>query len=55
MSTLGAAMWMAGSNAPSADSKDAHQRAEFIVHTHIDHLIQQVKNFDLGPGATSSQ
>ena len=53
MSTLGAAVWMAGSHAPSADSEDAHQRAEFIVQAHIDHLIQQVKNYDLGPGAGS--
>lgn len=55
MSTLGAAVWMAGSHAPSAGSEDAHQRAEFIVQAHIDHLIQQVKNYDLGLGATSSQ
>jgi len=55
MSTLGAAVWMAGSHAPSADSEDANQRAEFIVQAHIDHLIQQVKNYDLGQGATSSQ
>jgi AcrR family transcriptional regulator len=55
MSTLGAAVWMAGSHAPSADSEDAHQRAEFIVQAHIDHLIQQVKNYDLGKGATTSQ
>ena len=55
MSTLGAAVWMAGSHAPSADSGDAHQRAEFIVQAHIDHLIHQVKNYDLGKGATTSQ
>jgi len=53
MSTLGAAVWMAGSHAPSADSEDAHQRAEFVVQAHIDHLIQQVKNYDLGPGVGS--
>jgi hypothetical protein len=55
MSTLGAAVWMAGSHAPSADSEDAHQRAEFVVQAHIEHLVQQVKNYDLGPGTTSSQ
>ena len=55
MSTLGAAVWMAGSHAPSADSEDAHQRAEFVVQSHIDHLVQQVKNYDLGPGITLSQ
>jgi hypothetical protein len=55
MSTLGAAVWMAGSHAPSADSEEAHKRAEFIVEAHINHLIQQVKNYDLGPGATTSQ
>jgi AcrR family transcriptional regulator len=55
ISTLGAAVWMAGSHAPSADSKDAHQRAEFVVQAHINHLIQQVKIYDLGPGTTSSQ
>lgn len=55
MSTLGAAVWMAGSHAPSADSEDAHQRAEFIVQAHIDHLIHQVKNYDPGKGATTSQ
>ena len=53
MSTLGAAVWMAGSHAPSADSEDAHQRAEFIVQAHIEHLVQQVKNYDLGPGVGS--
>ena len=52
MSTLGAAVWMAGSHAPSADSEDAHQRAEFVVQAHIDHLIQQVRNYDLGAGTT---
>jgi hypothetical protein len=46
---------MAGSHAPSADSEDAHQRAEFVVQAHIEHLVQQVKNYDLGPGTTSSQ
>ena len=51
MSTLGAAVWMAGSHAPSADSEDAHQRAEFVVQAHIDNLIQQVKNYDLGAGS----
>ena len=55
MSTLGAAVWMAGSHAPSADSEDAHQRAEFIVQAHIEHLVQQVKNYDLSPGTATSQ
>jgi AcrR family transcriptional regulator len=55
MSTLGAAVWMAGSHAPSADSEDAPQRAEFIVQQHIEQLVQHVKNYDLGPDATSSQ
>lgn len=55
MSTLGAAVWMAGSHAPSADSGDVHQRAESVVKAHIDHLLHQVKNYDLGPGITLSQ
>jgi AcrR family transcriptional regulator len=55
MSTLGAAVWMAGSHAPSADSDEAHQRADFIVQAHIEHLVQHVKNYDLGPGTTSNQ
>ena len=48
MSTLGAAVWMAGSHAPSAESAEAHQRAEFAVQAHIEHLVQQVKSFDFG-------
>jgi hypothetical protein len=48
MSTLGAAVWMAGSHAPSADSKESHKRAEFVVQAHIDHLIEQVNNYDIG-------
>jgi AcrR family transcriptional regulator len=49
MSTLGAAVWMAGSHAPSADSDDAHQRADFIVQEHIEQLVQQVKNYKFDP------
>lgn len=52
MSTLGAEVWMAGAHAPSADSDDAHQRADFIVQEHIEQLVLQVKNYDLGPGLT---
>jgi len=48
MSTLGAAVWMAGSHAPSADSEESHKRAEFVVQAHIDHLIEQVNNYDIG-------
>jgi AcrR family transcriptional regulator len=48
MSTLGAAVWMAGSHAPSADSEESYKRAEFVVQAHIDHLIEQVKNYDIG-------
>ena len=49
MSTLGAAVWTAGSHAPSADSAEAHQRAEFVIQAHIENLIHQAKTYDLGP------
>ena len=49
MSTLGAAVWTAGSHAPSADSSEAHQRAELVVEAHIENLVHQAKTYDLGP------
>jgi hypothetical protein len=52
MSTLGAAVWLSGSHAPSADSAEAHQRGEFAINSHIEFLVAQVKMTDVGLDAS---
>jgi hypothetical protein len=53
MSTLGASVWLSGSHAPSADSKESHARAAFALHAHVEILVQQVKSHDLSLNAGS--
>jgi len=49
MSTLGAAVWAAGSHAPSAESVEAKKLGDFALTGHVDHLMRLVQSTDLTP------
>jgi hypothetical protein len=44
MSTLGAAVWAAGSHAPSADSPEAHARGDFVLREHVNFIVGLVES-----------
>ena len=43
MSTLGAAVWAAGSHAPSAESDEAKQLGDMVLAQHANYLVELVK------------
>ena len=46
MSTLGAAVWAAGSHAPSAESEEAKQLGDMVLAQHANYLVELVKTAD---------
>jgi AcrR family transcriptional regulator len=47
MATLGAAVWAAGSHAPSAESPEAKKFGDFILEEHVQNVIRLVQATDL--------
>ena len=46
MSTLGAAVWAAGSHAPSVESPQARALGDLMLDEHVNLLVKVVQNFD---------
>jgi len=46
MSTLGAAVWAAGSHAPSVESPEARAVGDFVLDEHVNLLVKVAQTFD---------
>lgn len=47
MATLGAAVWAAGSHAPSAESPEAKKFGDFVIAEHVQNIIRLVQTSDV--------
>ena len=47
MATLGAAVWAAGSHAPSAESPEAKKFGDYVITEHVQNIIRLVEASDL--------
>ncbi len=47
MATLGAAVWAAGSHAPSAESPEAKKFGDFVITEHVQNIIRLVQTSDV--------